>query len=353
MAEASGGTQHHRGRSAGSGVRHVPEAGELLSRDVGRKVGLRRGNPPTPGAVPHSRPSCFRRAGPDSLRPLRAGTPRVLPDAASGGVHGRPEAGGLGQPPARGSRPAAQGRTSLMRPPWLEEAVKQCGLPPPESFPHDLALDASLLLPVNPVGLRGVTSERVRQWLYLHGWDVEIGYRRMHGCMVARAGNGVLFYDENDSPEEQRFTVAHELGHFFLDHLQPRKRALAFFGESIQDVLDEKRKPRPEESLSAVLSRVPIGVQIHLMDRGPAGDIGTGVVARSEQNADRLAMEWLAPSKLARQVLKDGPPDTQVQRLEQHFGLPPAVAETYARILRREAGRPRFSAVSFFSEDAG
>ncbi|WP_244227522.1 ImmA/IrrE family metallo-endopeptidase [Corallococcus aberystwythensis] len=209
-------------------------------------------------------------------------------------------------------------------------------------------------LPVRPVGLKDLTSEKVRQWLAQRGRTVEIGYHReMHGCMVAWEGKGLVFFDRGDGPAQQRFTVAHELGHFFLDHLLPRMRALDFFGDGIRDVLDQKRPATREESLAAVLEGVPIGVQIHLMDRGPTGEVGTGVVARSEQRADRLALEWLAPEKAARQVMQDGPTETQEQRLEQHFGLPPDRAATYARILRREEGRSRFSIVSFLGEDAG
>ncbi|NOK20960.1 ImmA/IrrE family metallo-endopeptidase [Corallococcus carmarthensis] len=241
-----------------------------------------------------------------------------------------------------------------MKPAWLREAVEASGLPPPEVFPRDLAADASMLLPVRPVGLKDLTSEKVRQWLAQRGRTVEIGYhRQMHGCMVAWEGKGLVFFDRDDSPADQRFTLAHELGHFFLDHLLPRRRALDFFGDGIRDVLDQKRLPTREESLTAVLEGVPIGVQIHLMDRGPTGDIGKGVVARSEQRADRLALEWLAPSKLARQVMQEGPDDTQVQRLAHSFGLPQHMAETYARLLRREEGRSRFSIVSFLGEDAG
>ncbi|RKG78559.1 ImmA/IrrE family metallo-endopeptidase [Corallococcus sp. CA049B] len=241
-----------------------------------------------------------------------------------------------------------------MKPAWLGEAVEASGFPPPEVFPYDIAADAPLRLPVRPVGLRDLTSEKVRQWLAQRGRTVEVGYHRaMHGCMVAWEGKGLVFFDRDDSPAHQRFTVAHELGHFFLDHLQPRKRALDFFGEGIRDVLDQRRPPTREESLTSALEGIPIGVQIHLMDRGPTGAVGTGVVARSEQRADRLALDWLAPEKLARQVMKAGPQETQEQRLGQYFGLPEHMAETYARILRREEGRSRFSIVSFLGEDAG
>lgn len=241
-----------------------------------------------------------------------------------------------------------------MKPAWLRGAVEASGLPPPANYPHDLSADATMSLRVRPVGLRGLTSELVRQWLAKRGREVEIGYHRaMHGCMVAWEGKGLVFFDQNDPPEVRRFAIAHELGHFFLDHLLPRRRAIDFFGDDIRDVLDQKRAPSREQSLSAVLEGVPIGVQIHLMDRGPTGDIGKGVVARSEQRADRLALEWLAPSKHARQVMQEGPEETQEQRLGQYFGLPEHMAETYARILRREEGRSRFSIVSFLGEDAG
>ncbi|MBN8471849.1 ImmA/IrrE family metallo-endopeptidase [Corallococcus exiguus] len=199
-----------------------------------------------------------------------------------------------------------------------------------------------------------MSSELVRQWLAKRGREVAIGYHReMHGCMVAWEGKGLVFFDENDPPEVRRFAIAHELGHFFLDHLLPRRRALDFFGEGIRNVLDQKRPATREESLTAVLEGVPIGVQIHLMDRGPTGDIGKGTIARSEMRADRLALEWLAPSTHARQVMQDGPQDTQEQRLAAYFGLPLERAETYARILRGEQGRSRFSIVSFLGEEPG
>ncbi|RKH18706.1 ImmA/IrrE family metallo-endopeptidase [Corallococcus sp. CA047B] len=237
--------------------------------------------------------------------------------------------------------------------PWLSEALRVSGLPPPESFPRDLASDALLALPVTPVGLRGLTSERVRQWLAQRGRDQEIAYRSMYGCMVAFAGKGILFFDKNEPPNVQRFTLAHELGHFVLDHLQPRRRALDFFGEDIRDVLDQKRSATREESLAAALNGVPIGVQVHLMDRSESGAVATGRVARAEQRADRLALEWLAPTKLAREVLKDGPAEEGEARLERFFGLPAVEAQSYARALRREEGRPRFSIASLLGDEQG
>ncbi|RKG90924.1 ImmA/IrrE family metallo-endopeptidase [Corallococcus terminator] len=237
--------------------------------------------------------------------------------------------------------------------PWLREALEQSGLPPPESFPRDLAFEAPLALPVSLEGLRGLTSEKVRQWLAKRGSNQEIAYHDMHGCMVARAGKGIVFFDEEDDANEQRFTIAHELGHFVLDHLQPRLRALRFFGETIQGVLDEKRPPTREEALTAALDGIPIGIQIHLMDRGPSGAIGTGRVAKSEQRADRLALEWLAPTKLARKIMRDGPVAEEELRLERYFGLPTSKAHAYARALRREEGRSRFSIASFFGDEQG
>jgi hypothetical protein len=168
--------------------------------------------------------------------------------------------------------------------------------------------------------------------------------------MVARAGFGVLFYDSRDDEHEQRFTLAHEVAHFVLDHLLPRFRALRAFGEEIREVLDGRRAPTREELLSSVLDQVPLGIQVKLMDRGPSGSICAGKVAESEQRADRLALELLAPAVLSLAVLKDAAGKGGEARVASRFGLPAEVARTYARMLRRESP-PRFSIMEFLGED--
>jgi hypothetical protein len=113
--------------------------------------------------------------------------------------------------------------------------------------------------------------------------------------------------------------------------------------------LTEKRAPSHEEILSAVLERVQLGVQVHLMNRGPKGAICTWVVEESEQRADRLALELLAPGQTAvaelRQVLGDadnlgGHVGLAAEYVAKRFGLPDDIAASYVQLLlgsRRKA----------------
>lgn len=241
-----------------------------------------------------------------------------------------------------------------MRERWLEEAVKLAKLPPPGTFPRNIVPDALAVLPVSFVPLDAVTSSAVRAYFARRRLSPaleEDAAQTMHGCMVAFCGKGFLFYARHDAPDEQRFTLAHELAHFVLDHLQPREKAEDFFGKSILDVLNDQRLPTREELLTSALDGVPTKVQVHLMERDVEGSIATGQVARSEQRADRLAFEWLAPESVAMPVLKQGSRDEQASRLQQTFGLPPSKAETYARVLRQRDGSPRFSLAVFLGEE--
>jgi predicted small lipoprotein YifL len=235
---------------------------------------------------------------------------------------------------------------------WLEEALAGCGLPPPLAFPRDLATEAPVWLPVTLVPLPRLTTDAVRDWLtrYRLRPTLDTPSRRVHGCMVAWVGKGILFHDSEDGEDERRFTVAHEVAHFVLDHLLPRRRALRAFGEGIREVLDGKRPPGPGEALSSALEGVPLGMQVKLLDRDGSGSIRAGRVMQSEWRADRLAFELLAPAALAREELSPTREEAGVARLASRFGLPREVAREYARVLR-PARKPRFSILEFLGED--
>src|SRR5438034_428281 len=199
-------------------------------------------------------------------------------------------------------------------------------------------------LPVSVEPLLSLSAHAVRRWLGQRGihHDVSEGDRALHGCLVARAGQGIVFLDAGDEEAERRFTLAHEIAHFILDHLLPRLRALKVLGERILPVLDGERPPTREEMLSAVLERVRLGVQVHLMSRGPDGAVCAWDVEESEQRADRLALELLAPAHLVTAGLQrvlgnaedlTGRQERAVEHLAERFGLPTNVAGSYVRLL--------------------
>jgi hypothetical protein len=238
---------------------------------------------------------------------------------------------------------------------WLEEAVAACGSTEAPTFPRNLSAEIPLRLPVTVVPLPQLTSEKIRDWLLqrkLHHRVAELP-RGFHGCMVAWAGFGILFHDSEEGEPEQRFTLAHEVAHFVLDHWLPRTHAVRIFGEDILAVLDGLRAPTPEESMTALFERVSLEVQVKLMDRNPSGLYSTGKVAESERRADRLAQELLAPAALVTPLIKDVPEEEGVERVMSRFGLPKQPAEAYVGMLRRRLRLPSFSIQQFLGVDGG
>jgi hypothetical protein len=233
---------------------------------------------------------------------------------------------------------------------WLQEAVKDCGLPASDVFPRDLAEDIPLVLPLTVVPLPGLTPRKGHAWLVshkrAHGGLVETDDLK-HGFTVAHAGVGVLFLNSADPPDEQRFTLAHEVAHFVLDHLQPRSRALRAWGASIRPVLDGEQEPTIAEQLFSVLERVPYRTRTNFMDRNDKGRPRTGQVWESEQRADRLAFELLAPRQELLPLLNHAGREELEAELISRFGLPVTEAPTYARwlLLERPSRRPFLTCV--------
>lgn len=233
---------------------------------------------------------------------------------------------------------------------WLQEAVKDCGLPDSTVFPRELAEDIPLVLPLTVVPLPGLTPRMGFEWLVshkrAHGGLVETDDLK-HGFTVAHAGVGVLFLNSADPRDEQRFTLAHEVAHFVLDHLQPRARALRARGRSILPVLDGRREPSIEDHLFSVLERIPYRTQANFMDRNDTGKPRTGRVMESEQRADRLAFELLAPRRELRPLLDHAGELELEGALVSRFGLPVTEARTYARwlLLERPSRRPFLTCV--------
>lgn len=229
---------------------------------------------------------------------------------------------------------------------WLEEALRMTGLRAEGQFPRDLMADVSIRLPVSVVLLPQLSAHAVRRWLKNRGilHQVAEADRALHGCLVARAGKAIVFINKDDDVAEARFTLAHEIAHFVLDHLLPRLRVINVFGEQIRPVLDGERAPTRDEMLSAVLKRVNLGLEIHLMSRGKDGAVCTWDVEESEQRADRLALELLAPAKLAtyglREMVRDADGERRAaQYFEERFGLPADAATSYVRLLLRKQRR--------------
>jgi hypothetical protein len=163
--------------------------------------------------------------------------------------------------------------------------------------------------------------------------------RALCGCLIGFRGRGLIFISSDDPPAERRFTAGHEVAHFLLDYLAPRRHALDALGQEILPVLDGEREPTWDESIHALLAGTSLGVFLDLMPRAANGEIDQGYILRAEQRADRLALELLAPETLVRQMAR-GDPERAADLLIARFGLPPAVAHKYAAWLFRGSRRP-------------
>ncbi|XXF76301.1 ImmA/IrrE family metallo-endopeptidase [Myxococcaceae bacterium GXIMD 01537] len=228
---------------------------------------------------------------------------------------------------------------------WLEAAVLDCGLPASSVFPRDLMEELPMALPLTVVPVPGLTPRKGLEWLASHRrapGGLEASDAPKHGFTVAQAGRGVLFLDSEDPPDEQRFTLAHEVAHFVLDHLQPRRRALRARGESILRVLDGKDEPTVGEQLAAAFERTPYRARTNFMDRDDKREPRTGQVMDAEQRADRLAFELLAPRRELLPLLHRAGRKELEAVLISRFGLPVTEAPTYARwlLLERPSRRP-------------
>ncbi|WP_375770949.1 ImmA/IrrE family metallo-endopeptidase [Archangium gephyra] len=229
---------------------------------------------------------------------------------------------------------------------WLQEAVKACRLPscPPLS---DLLKKIGMVLPIRLVAMPRLTCGMARDWLdskgRAHG-GLPRTSRRLHGCMVAHAGRGILFYDDQDEAPQQRFTLMHEVAHFVLDHHLPRAHALRALGQDILPVLNGEHAPAPHQSLFLTLKRIPSGVQVRFIERTASGDPCTGKAMEAELRADLLAFELLAPAREALPLVRDCPWRDAEERLASRFGLPVTEARAYVRLLlaREPARRPFF-----------
>ncbi len=201
--------------------------------------------------------------------------------------------------------------------------------------PRDIRRAVARAHPIAIVMLSTLHVARVEAWLRQTGLEIEVGVdgRPLHACLVAQHGTAFIFVDGNDGEREQRYSIAHELGHFLHDYLAPRKEAVARHGDAILEVLEGLRPPRVEERAIALLAHAAVGRHVHLMERRD-GNGRQHIVERAEATADALALELLAPwSLLTDQIaeLRIGEDRIAIASLlMEQYGLPSAPAWHYA-----------------------
>lgn len=209
----------------------------------------------------------------------------------------------------------------------------------PESFPRELRRPLARALPVGLVLLPRLRLRAVDDWLRRQriGCALEAADRALRACLIARHGQGLIFLDGTDPPDEQRFSLAHELAHYLRDYWLPRREASARLGAAILEVLDGRRAAQREERIDALVARIELGYHVHLLARTPEGAAADATVARAERAADLLAYELLAPAAVVLRALPDTEPrarrTTATRQLRDTFGLPAVQAAQYATLL--------------------
>ena len=226
----------------------------------------------------------------------------------------------------------------------VELFQERCGID--EGFPRDIERRVSKGLPVNIVKLPHLTLQRVEQWLSSRGprFSFMCHSRAVRGCVVAFNGHGVIFIDNSDPIDEQRFTVAHETAHFIVDYWLPRRRAVNKLGEGIAQVFDGERSASVDERFDALIAGVRVGVYTEMMERDSGSSIAS--VWDVEDRADCVATALLAPAEdvLAEtDIHVESSFDDRVRvitrTLDERFGLPGCVAQPYGRFLLESIGR--------------
>jgi hypothetical protein len=202
------------------------------------------------------------------------------------------------------------------------------GAPEPARRRGDVEAAVAWSVPLAVVVLPNLDARRARGWLAERGAWLGDGRadRPLRGLLLAARGVGIVFLDGTLPPADRRFTVAHELGHFLLDYLEPRERVLRE-APSLLGVVDGWRPPTRADRAHALLARVPIGLHAHLLDRDPQGAAAPEVEA-AEDAASQFALEVLAPWPAALDAAREVVGD----RRAPHGGL---LAEVSARIAER------------------
>jgi Zn-dependent peptidase ImmA (M78 family) len=232
---------------------------------------------------------------------------------------------------------------------WAERFWLLAGLSEP--FPRTLESAVSWALPLVLVKLPRLDVESINDYARTNALSLECqtASRSLRGCLIAKAGSGIVFLDGTDPPDELRFTLAHEVAHFLLDHLKPRQDAVRTFGSTIHEVLDGERDPTPNERLNAIFQGVSIERFVHLLERNQESLIARQQILHAEDRADLLAIELLAPLQAIQESLAmkhlawtDRNAATVLERLlMDEFGLPLQVSENYARFLTARKARPQ------------
>lgn len=230
-----------------------------------------------------------------------------------------------------------------------EEFWSLAGIAP--DYPCDMEKAALAAFSLETVLIDALDIAKARAYAERHTFSFQFPAhnRQLRGCLLANARAGVMLIDASDSPEEQRYTIAHECAHFVLECWRPGWEAEAVLGGEIISVLEGRRAPTLNERLEALLSNLPLRLIGHLMERPLAGPPAMSVLD-AENSADRLALELLAPfGHLVEYMRLPTAPCGYRRRctylisaLRETYGIPEGIVTGYCKYILQSLGEPTF-----------
>lgn len=152
--------------------------------------------------------------------------------------------------------------------------------------------------------------------------------KQIRGGIIAKGGGAVIFLDGVDDIHQRRYSLAHEAGHYFIEHFFPREDLIKRLGDSIIEVINGYRLPTPEERVQALLNHTSLMFYTHFFSY-------ENNYSLKESSADSFAFEALAPHQCVLSLLPDLINQSSeipriVNVLENKFKLPNSIAELYA-----------------------
>jgi Zn-dependent peptidase ImmA (M78 family) len=164
--------------------------------------------------------------------------------------------------------------------------------------PYDISGAVNLILPIDIISLSELSLRRIEQWLKERSifLNIEVDDRDLHGFILFFRGSGFIFINGTDHEDERRYTIAHEASHFILEYQQPRDKAIKKLGNQIKEVLDGYREPTPQERIDGLITAVNLQPFMHLLEKAGDGSFNSIKIFNSENDADDLALELLAPN---------------------------------------------------------
>ena len=203
-----------------------------------------------------------------------------------------------------------------------------------ELHPRDLEAAIANSVDLAVLEMENLSLDKIRKELERRHIPIPLAVqdRPVRGCLIATKGVGFAFIEKRDSPEERRFTLAHELAHFLRDHRFYRERARKILGQRGIEIFDGKSPPTVKEELEAILRGLWLRPNIHLLEREQEQLFE---IRRVEADADRLALEILVPEKEIDSMLRHFGEQRIVSQLADRFRLPRWAAEYLAESSRQ------------------